>query len=173
MINTEAVRPTQQAFFDGSGGDDETTSPFYDQFQDVMVNLEDTGAFENINFRSVFEWFSSSFLVYEANFPGLLKEIQEDNLWGEDLKTTAWLTESSGWMTTTEPTTVQSTTQELITGIVKECDDQDLCDYEGSAESDMVKSEFSHQKKQHYFSHHDWFHHHKNARSNFATDYIS
>ena len=85
--------------------------------------------------------------VYEANFPGLLKEIQDETLWGEDLKTTAWLTESSGWMTTTEPTTVESTTQELITGIVKECDDQDLCDYEGSAESDMVKSEFSHQKK--------------------------
>ena len=84
--------------------------------------------------------------VYEANFLGLLKEIQDETLWGEDLKTTAWLTESSGWMTTTEPTTVESTTQELITGIVKECDDQDLCDYEGSAESDMVKSEFSHQK---------------------------
>ena len=47
VINTEAVLPTQQAFFDGSGADhDETTSPFYDQFQDVMVNLEDTGAFE-------------------------------------------------------------------------------------------------------------------------------
>ena len=162
MINTGAVLPTQQAFFDGSGAYDETTSPFYDQFQDVMVNLEDTGDLDQI--------LSLKPEVYEANFPGLLKEIQDETLWREDL-TTTWLTESSGWMTTTQPTTIS--TQELITGIVKECDDQDLCDYEGSAESDMVKSEFSHQKKQHYFSHHDWFHHHKNARSNFATDYIS
>ena len=71
VINTEAVLPTQQAFFDGSGADhDETTSPFYDQFQDVMVNLEDTGAFENLIKLFLLEFFNHPCQSMRPTFQG-------------------------------------------------------------------------------------------------------
>ena len=135
------TKPT--TFYEGSG--EETTSPytpFTDEFDQIMVNLDED---------------------YEAtlgqHFPLLLATV--DDLMTMPTEMTS--SESSGWFmtttlmtstlmtTTTETTTMETTTESTtmettetsvpLTGIVRECDDQDLCDWENSSDFEGSPSE--------------------------------
>ena len=121
------AKPTP--FYEGSS--DETTSPFSALDQFTLVNLDED--------------------IYEQNFPGISDDMID--LYGESsgflttepMTTTTIMTTTTDMTTTTETTSLFTTETTgfnsplvTMTEIVKECDDQDLCDYEGSSEYDMV-----------------------------------
>ena len=126
----DVIRTYPQAnptpFYEGSS--DETTSPFAALDQFTLVNLDED--------------------IYEQNFPG----ISDDMIDLYDESSGFLTTEPTTTMTTTTVTTTETTTSlfttettgftsplvTMTTEIEKECDDQDLCDYEGSSENDMM-----------------------------------
>lgn len=153
------TKPT--TFYEGSG--EETTSPYTpfisDEFDQIMVNLDEDyeatlGQHFPVLLATVEDLMTMPTEMTSSESSGWFMStlMPTSTLMTTTTDTTTTETTTTEGTTTTETTTVgttmtQSTTVPL-TEIVRECDDQDLCDYEGSSEpgdgdDEMVKTRIS------------------------------